>query len=471
MENRENGENPPNEPGTRRSFREDFNRGYANGLGNLDRSAYESFLASHTSLETCEQRIAAIKGELHTLELDLRRTQSETKGAFDSLQEHTHQHNLKTNRARRLQADLEIIGREQIQCQETRSRVRSQYSLVAGLLYLAAGIVFMAGDLVISHEIVAYALNIRNNLEAWAFAIGLAALSVLFKPAYERLLEIPYVEHGSDRARRRYVWFKSLLLVFAVGTLFVLGWFRYEAYKTDKLKEGINKAVRGLQTDAAPDALQKMEQQLQTIATLNQQLVNSPWATASFVLTGILFAIAGAVCLGIAFPILQAYWHRWCQLDWRLGRLKRQRSGGEKLLERLEEEISQHQTRMTICQQDLSSLVSLSALEVQRQALRSDLEKLYDDRKFAETDCRIASFNDGYERGAVRASGNPFLDATDESDYADGRETKAPPPPPERSAGEAETRKMPLHRSKLETRPYLAIRKIIASQFENDHLQ
>ena len=472
MENQENGAIPsPNEPGTGRSFREDFNRGYANGLDNLDQSAGESFLASHTSLKTCEQRISAMKEELQALESDTRRTQSETKEAFDRLQEHTHQCNLKTNQTRRLQTDLEAIEREQTQCQEKRSRVRSQYSLVAGLLYLASGIVFMAGDLVISHEIVAYALNIRNNLEAWAFAVGLAALSVLFKPAYERLLEIPYLEQGSDRARRRYVWFKSLLMVFAVGTLFVLGWFRYEAYKTDKLKEGINKAVRSLQTDAAPDALQKMERQLQTIAVLNQQLVNSPWAMASFVLTGILFAIAGAVCLGIAFPILQAYWHRWCQLDRRLGQLKRQRSQREKVLDHLEGEISQHKTRMTICQRDLSSLVSLSALEVQRQALRSDLEKLYDDHKFADIDCRIASFNDGYARGAVRASGKPFLDATNESEHADGRETRATPIPPERATGESETRKTPLHRSKLETRPYLAIRKIIAAQFENDHLQ
>ena len=65
--------------------------------------------------------------------------------------------------------------------------------MLAGIIYLAAGITFIFGDLIISHEIVAYALNIRDNYEAWAFAIGLAMLSVLLKPAYDRLVEQPFI--------------------------------------------------------------------------------------------------------------------------------------------------------------------------------------------------------------------------------------------------------------------------------------
>ena len=96
-----------------------------------------------------------------------------------------------------------------------RISVAHKYSLFSGLIYLLAGISFVAGDLIISHEIVAYALNIRNNFEAWAFAVGLAMVSVLLKPAYERLIENPYTENPSVRSKRIYAWFKGVTVVFA----------------------------------------------------------------------------------------------------------------------------------------------------------------------------------------------------------------------------------------------------------------
>jgi H+/Cl- antiporter ClcA len=92
-------------------------------------------------------------------------------------------------------------------------------------------------------------------------------------------------------------------VVFAVVTLFVLGWFRYEAYKTDKMKEGINKAIKNLNnqvfdplnpTAPPPPAVQaQIEAKMRSFDALNQDLVNSPWALASFVLSGVLFALAG----------------------------------------------------------------------------------------------------------------------------------------------------------------------------------
>ena len=123
---------------------------------------------------------------------------------------------------------------------------------LAGLFFFAAGLAFVFGDLIISHEIVAYALNIRNNYEAWAFAIGLAMISILLKPAYDRLIEKPYTDQHTQQARSRYAWFKVGLAGFAIVTLGILGWFRYEAYRTDKLKEAINKSVKNLQLNATP---------------------------------------------------------------------------------------------------------------------------------------------------------------------------------------------------------------------------
>ena len=89
-----------------------------------------------------------------------------------------------------------------------RTKASPDYSLFAGLLFLVAGISFLAGDLIISHEIVAYALNIRNPNEAWAFAVGLAMVSILLKPAYDRLIEQPYQENPEKNGLKytRFNW-------------------------------------------------------------------------------------------------------------------------------------------------------------------------------------------------------------------------------------------------------------------------
>lgn len=128
------------------------------------------------------------------------------------------------------------------------------------------------------------------------------------------------MDEHTQKARTRYAWFKVGLAGFAIITLGILGWFRYEAYRTDKMKEAINKSVKNLQLGATPldpnstitpqeqqVLLQKIEQQLLRSDELNLGLVNSPWALASFVLSGILFALAGAVSLGMALPVLQNF--------------------------------------------------------------------------------------------------------------------------------------------------------------------
>jgi len=389
----------------------DFQHGYASGLEGVERTNYEGYLSSQVNTNWLTDRINEKRNELVNLDRHIAQTTEDNRAAYAELQNHTVQVERLSRQVRQHESNREAIEAERDALRERRVKNTPDYSLLAGLLFLVAGISFLAGDLIISHEIVAYALNIRNPNEAWAFAIGLAMVSILLKPAYDRLIEKPYQENP-EQNQGKYERFKIALALFAVLTLAVLGWFRYEAYRTDQLKSAINKSIRQLQLNSDPTAatqtldaatLAKIEKQLSESSELNLALVNSPWALLSFVLSGILFALAGAVCLGIALPVLSAFWFRWLQADIKLGKLRRRLKRVEKELSPLEAQLAEQNSRQNVLQHNLDLLADLNELRDQRRALTTELNELLSELKLAQTDSRISNFNDGYGQGeAVR---------------------------------------------------------------------
>lgn len=390
----------------------DFQHGYTSGVEGVNRETYEGYLSSQISTDWLLERIQEKKTELTATEHQLAEATDANRTAFADLQTHTLQVERLAKQVDQREADRQALETDRDRLRERRVKAAPDYSLFAGLLFLAAGISFLAGDLIISHEIVAYALNIRNPNEAWAFAVGLAMVSILLKPAYDRLIEKPYQENPVKNGRK-YGQFKIALAVFSVLTLAVLGWFRYEAYRTDQLKAAINKSVRQLQLNTDPTGatpvlsqatLSKIEQQLSESSELNLALVNSPWALLSFVLSGILFALAGAVCLGIALPVLSAFWFRWLQADIKLGKLRRRLKRLDKEIIPLEAQLAEQRTRQNVLQHNLDLLPDLSELKAHRQAVIADINELVAELKLAQTDSRISNFNDGYGQGEATRS-------------------------------------------------------------------
>lgn len=385
----------------------DFQHGYASGVEGVNRETYEGYLSSQISTDWLSERIAEKRIDLATTERQLTEATDANRTAYADLQNYTLQVEQLTKQVGRKEADRQALIADRDSLRERRTKAAPDYSLLAGLLFLVAGISFLAGDLIISHEIVAYALNIRNTNEAWAFAVGLAMVSILLKPAYDRLIEQPYQENPRQNGRR-YERFKITLSIFSVLTLAVLGWFRYEAYRTDQLKAAINKSVRQLQLNTDPTAttpvlspamLSKIEKQLSESSELNLALVNSPWALLSFVLSGILFALAGAVCLGIALPVLSAFWFRWLQADIGLGKLRRRLKRLDKEITPLDAQLAEQRTQQNVLQHNLDLLPDLNELKKKRQTLTTDLNELLAELKLAQTDSRISNFNDGYGQG------------------------------------------------------------------------
>ncbi|WP_228724148.1 hypothetical protein [Spirosoma sp. KUDC1026] len=391
----------------------DFRHGYTSGVEGVSRENYEGYLSSRVNSDWLAERIEQKQTELTDTERQLTDATNARRATYAELQNHALQVERLAKQVESREADRQTLIADRDQLRERRAKASPDYSLLAGILFLIAGISFLAGDLIISHEIVAYALNIRNTNEAWAFAVGLAMVSILLKPAYDRLIEQPYQEDPVAN-RSKYERFKITLAVFSVLTLAVLGWFRYEAYRTDQLKAAINKSVRQLQLNTDPTAttqaldavtLSKIEKQLSESSELNLALVNSPWALLSFVLSGILFALAGAVCLGIALPVLSAFWFRWLQADIKLWKLRRRLKRLDTDMEPLLTQLAEQRTQQNVLQHNLDLLPTLDELKTQRQTTRAELNTLMAELKLALADSRISTFNDGYNQGeAIRGS-------------------------------------------------------------------
>lgn len=451
----------------------DFQHGYSSGVEGVTRDTYEGYLSSQVNHEWLTERIQEKQDELQQLERQVGETIASRKSAYNQLQEHILKLSVQSRRVDRLEKDRNTIEQEQETLRERRAKASPDYSLLAGLLFLVAGVSFLAGDLIISHEIVAYALNIRNNTEAWAFAVGLAMVSILLKPAYDRLIEKPYLENP-EHNRTKYERFKIALAIFSVITLAILGWFRYEAYRTDQMKSAINKSIRQMQLNGAPvdpttgvqqydpALLNKIEKQLQDSDALNQTLVSSPFALLSFVLSGILFALAGAVCLGIALPVLQAFWFRWLQADIRLWKLRRRMKRVVRELTPAEQELAVQITRKNVLEHELELLPNLDALQKQKQVLTGELNQLQEESKLARADSRIANYNDGFSKGEVARNA-----MTDEEyqQFRSGYFTTQNLA--NRAKSNSSERSVTMNSSRSRgLRPYQAIRKFIADDFE-----
>ncbi len=384
----------------------DYQEGFKNGLGSIEPEHFQEYVSAEVQQEWIKERLTENQSRLETISKTLDNYATSQQPLYQSYLMKSGEAEMLGRELEQFQTEMSTYEAERLAAEEAKKEKKTPYALLAGVLYLLAGIAFVVGDLIISHEIVAYALNIRNTNEAWAFAIGLASLSILLKPAYERLVEEPYLK---NQGKKLYGAFQIVLLVVSVGTLVVLGWFRYEAYKTDKLKEGINRQIKSLQLESTPidpsmavdegAVLQKIEQKLQEYDQLNLDLVNSPWAMLSFILSGVLFAIAGAICLGIAFPILQTYWVRGLQLNPKIRRAKRRM---RKLKPRMiEVQKRQHKAaaEKENFQNKLNLLEDVKELKEERTEIKKENNQLVELMRSALSESRIHNFKNGYSTG------------------------------------------------------------------------
>ncbi len=340
-------------------------------------------------VQSARRDLAALKTEVS----DLQGERERTKDQLDDVE-----------------TSIEAVEQEQAATQQHGSTLYA-------LLYTIAGAFFVAGDVIMSREIVANALKLRGDAEQWIFAVGLAMLAVLLKPAYDRLVERRYWA-GNSRAFAGVI---SVCALGALGTLWVLGAFRSSAFATNSR---IQQLTQELTETSDPAAIQQIQSQ---ISTLQQNLIDGPLTYWAFALTGVLFALAGAVCLGIGLRHARKAYHLRFRLYRTHRRLQARRTTLMERLRSLKEEIPTRRAEMKRQQQLLADTASLDTLRERRDRLRSQRRTLRNKRAEVHSQ-RLQAL---YRHGADAASDG---DAPGSSPLGDGAPSLAAAP----SAGRTE---------------------------------
>jgi hypothetical protein len=380
---------------------EHYQSGFWNGYFGLSKENYEGYLSEKARYESLSDEISHHQKELESLENAIEKNQDSFDTLFAELTQIHHALDYQISLKKRRENDLNETNRQIDIYKKESESLRNKNSFLGGILFLLAAFVFILGDLVISHEIVAYALNIKNTVEAWSFAVGLAMVSVLLKPAYDRLIEYPYSQDSTLRSKRVYLIFKILVVIFTIITLCVLGYFRYEAYRTDQLKSNINSTIVALQEDEIGQSLKAVEALTKKSDDLSQSLVNSSSGMLAFVLSGVMFAIAGAICLGIAFPILVAYIRIWFQIPMKIRKLDKHRQKQLETIEAIEKEISAQMAIEESRKNKLNNLGQLSSLLEQRKALQQTILDCKKELYRIDVEVKIYEVSMGHEKGQL----------------------------------------------------------------------
>ena len=415
---------------------EAYQKGFWAGYHQLSKDPYEGALSEQMQAKVLEEEIKNAGLQLQQVEKRLEEATLVQHQTLKDKQLIQHSLNFKLTLKNRREQELQKVTRRQERYQQEAEELRTKHPFLAGILFLIAGFIFILGDLIISHEIVAYALNIKNNIEAWSFAVGLAMVSVLLKPAYDRLIELPYIQNKHFSAKVIYTIFKIFIVVFTIITLLVLGLFRYEAYKTDKLKETLTQSIMLDQNEElSQEQMDKIKDKTDNLNSLNQQLVNTPSGLYAFVLSGILFAIAGAVCLGISFPILVSYTRIWFQIPMATKKLRLQQANFQKIIEEIEEIISQTAAQLAVQDAELNRFEPVEVLRTQQAQLLEEIAQKQKTLYQKQNEERFFRFAEGYERGALWREEQSLR--AKEAEMAALKEEEASPKTPEDISNES----------------------------------
>ncbi len=281
-----------------------YDQGMIDGLLDSNTEHFERFIDAYHFREFKNKSIYHIREQIK----DLLKQQLEEKQQYAVLSTRKHLKEAEKEsiqfRLNHLEKVLAFWKEEQAIAQAAMQQIKanqSDYPLLPGILFFFFACLFIAADYTICLNIVADTLKIgltqdgEKTFSSHLFALAMSGLAVVLKPAYDRLIEEPY--HNQNK-KRRFAWCISIIALSVLGMLFALGLFR-----EDVIKHSIS--LEQSSTDIVMEG---------TAAAVNSGFEHEWARKVGIVSSTLLFAIAGAVCLGISLPVI----HKNFRIHWNL---------------------------------------------------------------------------------------------------------------------------------------------------------
>jgi|GEM_PF-5183008 len=290
-------------------------RGFFNGLLNLDPDEFRNWLRNNSGVSISE----ILTGRETKLEAELR-------GHYNiELNERTiAERNILHYSIRRESLNLALTEvndylekvKTKIAHQKTEKDKVENKQLLAwpiSILFIIAAFAFMCADVYLVQDVLSAGLGM-NDITAWFFGIAIAFTGFLIKPLFHTFIYKPYIERGKKWG---YIISLSVVTIACMATLGIFGFVRSKS-------ENVKVQVKSLREEneardkivpfdekqkVLNDTLNKINKK--DINSLNDDLNKSSEIVLVFILSGILFACASAILLTLGSEAEEVNRRRW----------------------------------------------------------------------------------------------------------------------------------------------------------------
>jgi hypothetical protein len=327
----------------------------------------------------------------------------------------------------------------------------SEYAWVPALLYFAAGATFIMADISITKQITSWGFNM-TGWQSWIFAIGLAFTAFLIKPTVDRLLEKPF-QAGGFKLKTVYKCVLLGIAVIGIIMLYFLGKFRSDS-------EIARNDLAELSTRM--NVLDPNSQQYKTCQdqydAIQKGLDQNFMGQTGLILSGMLFAVGGAICLSVSFGSLKQLITRYWILPVRIQRVKKE----IKMLAQQCAALRSEHTTLKIDQEKAEKRLSANEIPL----LKDELKNLQEERSAliaklyqAQYEKERALYLDGKNKGGKYAIEGELLYKVSNNDHSSpylGKQDSD-------SGTQSTSPTRPYTR-----RPFVKMRKMIADNFNKN---
>lgn len=368
-------------------------RGFSNGLLRIPQEVFEHYITAYEENKRLGIVISKMEQDRLLKEEKIHKTESERDQLLAAIvrkkQEDNRQKENKTkfsDLAQKSEVQLELI-------KEQFEKNYPAYGWIGTILFLIAGLAFIFTDISIIKSIAFLGFDLKND-EALIFAIGFASLVVILKPLVDRVFEKPY-QNNKKLAMHGLLIFIGLSTILALG---FMGAFRNQAFVASVKKDNIESELERLNAEvdsrlrssSDPEIL-KLEENLESItAGASGDLVQ--WI---FILSSILFAVAGAICFSIGVPSLRIHTNR---LSGKV-MLYFQRIYFLRKLKNADKHWRLAENQWKIAEQRLALLPNLTILEAELKRIINEIQVARAAQHQVHTEAVIAIYRDNYQRG------------------------------------------------------------------------
>jgi hypothetical protein len=346
-----------------------YEEGIANGALDIDREPYQLLIDAVEQIRIVAEQLAIVRRNIQNKKEEIEDTKEELVRLKRSIVEETQKTSFQEERIQHLTKEIFDVEHEKLDAKSDSTLLLTNVSFVPALLYFIAAVIFIGSDFAFTNNVVSTVFNLEE-LEGIFIAAGLAALTFLVKPATDRLVEQPYIQGQSVKRAHIFYLVVGLLGLLVLG---ILGFIRQQGVLAALDSDGIGEQII-------------------------EAVVTSGWGVFFFVLSSVMFAVAGAVCLSLSFPTFKQMRLRF--LARRLYNALQQKY--ETLLERLSAEKSRQQVHIVNKAEAEAKLELLKSIPVLESELRKEQAKedaLIIERRYHTATAEKQWYNLGHDRG------------------------------------------------------------------------